>query len=212
MSIALLRRLSRVLLSLLLVSYPFVVYFGRDAIGARWLGAAALALVSLHGLATWLRPEPSEGSAAWLRFAPLAVIWLAASLSGEERVLMLVPALVCIVMGFGLARSLTHAQESWIERFARASRKLETLPPTASRYCRKITVLWSVFLLLTGLTNAALALWAPIAWWTLFSGGISYALTGLLLAGEYTYRTLRVTPIADREARDLDLSPIESSR
>jgi len=34
----------------------------------------------------------------------------------------------------------------------------------------------------------ALTLWAPLAWWTLYTGLISYALMGLLFAAEWLIR------------------------
>ena len=34
----------------------------------------------------------------------------------------------------------------------------------------------------------ALAMWAPLSWWTLYTGFISYGLIGLLFAGEWLIR------------------------
>jgi uncharacterized membrane protein len=39
-----------------------------------------------------------------------------------------------------------------------------------------------------GLMAAALTLWAPLTWWALYTGLISYGLMGLLFAGEWLVR------------------------
>ncbi len=43
-------------------------------------------------------------------------------------------------------------------------------------------------LVLLAAVAAALALWAPLAWWTLYTGLIAYLLMGLLFAGEWLVR------------------------
>ena len=49
-------------------------------------------------------------------------------------------------------------------------------------------MVWSVFFLCNGLLAAALTLWAPLSWWTLYNGLIAYGLMGLLFAVEWLVR------------------------
>ena len=56
------------------------------------------------------------------------------------------------------------------------------------RYTRRVTQAWCLFFLFNALTAAGLALWAPLAWWTLYTGVIAYGLMGLLFAGEWLVR------------------------
>ena len=43
-------------------------------------------------------------------------------------------------------------------------------------------------MLTNGLLVVALNLWAPLSWWALYTGLISYLLMGLLFAGEWLVR------------------------
>ena len=73
-----------------------------------------------------------------------------------------------------------------VERLARL--REPHLPPKAIVYTRQVTVVWCVFFLCNGLLAAALTLWAPLSWWMLYTGLISYGLMGLLFAIEWLIR------------------------
>jgi uncharacterized membrane protein len=73
-----------------------------------------------------------------------------------------------------------------VERLARL--REPELPPHAVRYTRRVTQAWVLFFLGNGLIAAALTLWAPLAWWTLYNGLISYLLMGVLFAVEWLVR------------------------
>ena len=62
------------------------------------------------------------------------------------------------------------------------------LPQHAVRYTRLVTWVWAGFFLSNGLVVTALTLWAPLSWWTLYTGLIAYALMGLLFAAEWLIR------------------------
>jgi uncharacterized membrane protein len=44
------------------------------------------------------------------------------------------------------------------------------------------------FFAFNGSMSAALTLWAPLSWWTLYNGMISYVLLGILFGGEWLVR------------------------
>lgn len=73
-----------------------------------------------------------------------------------------------------------------VERFARM--KTPDLPPSAVRYCRRVTVAWCVFFLANGTVALDSALNRSDAWWALYNGLISYIAMGLMFAGEYAVR------------------------
>ena len=73
-----------------------------------------------------------------------------------------------------------------VERLARV--REPHLPAKGIRYTRQVTIAWSVFFLCNGLCAAALTLWAPLSWWTLYTGLISYGLIGLMFAIEWLIR------------------------
>lgn len=73
-----------------------------------------------------------------------------------------------------------------VERLARL--REPQLPAKAVVYTRQVTVAWCVFFLCNGLLAAALTLWAPLSWWMLYTGLISYGLMGLMFAIEWLIR------------------------
>ena len=75
-----------------------------------------------------------------------------------------------------------------VERFARIVEV--DLPDFCVPYCRKVTVIWCVFLAANSVCVGVLALWAPLEWWALYAGLVFYFLMGTLLAGEFVFRKL----------------------
>jgi uncharacterized membrane protein len=73
-----------------------------------------------------------------------------------------------------------------IERIARMMDP--DLPPEGVRYTRRVTWVWVGFFCFNGLLSAALTLWAPLHWWTLYNGLIAYLLMGVLFVGEWLLR------------------------
>ena len=58
-------------------------------------------------------------------------------------------------------------------------------------YTRRVTALWVLVLAAIAVGNAALALFAPLPVWSLFSNFVNYLLVGLVFVLEYLYRRLR---------------------
>jgi uncharacterized membrane protein len=52
-------------------------------------------------------------------------------------------------------------------------------------------VIWCVFFVLNGTTAGLLGWWAPLEWWTIYTGLISYILSGVLLGTEWILRRRR---------------------
>jgi acyl-CoA synthetase (AMP-forming)/AMP-acid ligase II/3-hydroxymyristoyl/3-hydroxydecanoyl-(acyl carrier protein) dehydratase len=57
-------------------------------------------------------------------------------------------------------------------------------------YCRKVTLVWCVFFVFNGGLAAAAAFFASDALWSLYTGGISYILIGILFGGELVVRKI----------------------
>lgn len=79
-------------------------------------------------------------------------------------------------------------------------------------YCRKVTVVWCVFFVFNGGIAAAAVFFASDALWSLYTGGISYILIGILFGGELMVRKKadkkmpRAVPLSalDPASRDFD--------
>lgn len=161
--------------------YPGLVYAGRGVVPPLAFVALALALIGLR-LALSASPEarlwrpPLAGAAA-------AVAVLAALDGGlaAKAYPVLLSLGVAALFGASLLRP-----PSLIERFARL--REPDLPPEGRAYCRVVTMVWTVWLLVNALVAAALAVWGSDAAWALWTGVIAYAVMGLLFGGEFLVR------------------------
>jgi acyl-CoA synthetase (AMP-forming)/AMP-acid ligase II len=57
-------------------------------------------------------------------------------------------------------------------------------------YCRKVTISWCVFFILNGSMAAFTIFSGSDMLWSIYNGGISYVLTGMLFAGEFVVRKM----------------------
>ncbi|SDS25599.1 Uncharacterized membrane protein [Pseudomonas asplenii] len=159
--------------------YPFAVYFGMEHFAPWQFG---LLLGSLW-LARALSRERKPGS-LWMALCAIAFCCLLGWLN-SPALLRWYPVLISSFM-LGLFGLSLKFGPPVVERLARLSEP--ELPQVAIRYTRRVTQAWSLFFLCNGLLAAALTLWAPLSWWTLYNGLIAYGLMGLLFAIEWLIR------------------------
>ncbi|MBA2078841.1 MAG: hypothetical protein BGP10_10050 [Rhodanobacter sp. 68-29] len=168
-----------ILLPLIGALYPFLVYFGMTAIPP-WLFALLLA-------AAWLLRAPflwRETSGRWMLGAALAYCALLA-MSGESALLRWYPTLISLLLLLAFGLSLV-AGPPMVERIARATEP--DLPAAAIPYTRKVTWVWVGFFVFNAALSAALTLWGPLSWWTLYNGLIVYFIMAVLFGGEWLLR------------------------
>lgn len=159
--------------------YPFAVYFGMEHFAPWQFG---LLLGSLW-LARALFGTRNPGS-LWMAVTAIAFCLLLA-LFDSPLLLRWYPVLISAFM-LGLFGLSLIVGPPIIERLARL--REPQLPAKAIVYTRQVTIVWCVFFLCNGLLAAALTLWAPLSWWMLYTGLISYGLMGLLFAIEWLIR------------------------
>jgi uncharacterized membrane protein len=99
--------------------------------------------------------------------------------------LKLYPVAVNAVLFGAFFRSLLRGPSA-IEKLARLRRP--DLDQAGVLYTRKVTQAWCLFFVFNGLLSLGLALWASTAAWALYTGGIAYALMGLLFLIEWIIR------------------------
>jgi uncharacterized membrane protein len=178
------RRILGVLGATLALTYPLCAYVGLSRLGTRRLGAglAALLLVSLFFR---LRGMKRTHAIVAARVPAIVVaLLLVGSLFDDRRFVLALPVVTNFVLLAHFATSLRTIPVA--ERFARAME--DVLSPAQVTYCRRVTIVWCVFFVFNGIITAALALFAPLSWWTAYAGGVSYVLVGLLMAIEYLVR------------------------
>jgi len=104
----------------------------------------------------------------------------------DRQLLYLLPVLINLTLAVLFGRTLLPGETPLITRFAiLLSGRLE---PGVPSYTRRVTWLWTLFLVLLALESILLALFAPLEVWSLFVNILNYLLAGLLFAGEYFFR------------------------
>jgi uncharacterized membrane protein len=172
-------RLFGLLLVLAGLLYPFAVYYGMEHLSPRLFAA----LLGGLWLARALSQQGKPGS-RWMAGAALVFCALL-GLAGEPALLRWYPVLLNLMLLVLFGLSLKFGPPV-VERLARL--REPELPEHAVRYTRKVTLVWAGFFLANALLISALTLWAPLAWWMLYTGLIAYALMGLLFAAEWLIR------------------------
>ncbi|ANN71671.1 hypothetical protein [Bordetella bronchialis] len=168
------------------VAYPFAAHASLQNGSARWILLPLAGLWLARALFDATAGAARKGTAGgWLLPAIVTAFCAATAYVDDPRWLRAYPVLVNGAMFAVFAASLWRGMPV-VERFARL--RHPDLPPRAVAYTRKVTQVWAGFFAFNGLTAAALSLWAPWRWWTLYNGAISYVLIGLLMAGEWLVR------------------------
>jgi len=166
------------------LGWPFLADVLAERMGVRAFACAVLALGALSALGV-RRGLPAELRFAWLDSAGLAALVGAAALSGREVFLWLVPAWLYLALA-RLFEASARSGESLIERVAFA---IQPYAPDFIRpYCRRVTRLWAGIFLANALAIAALALFAPLAWWRAWTGWMSWLAFIAISALEFAVR------------------------
>jgi uncharacterized membrane protein len=178
------RQLLTVLSALVLLAYPFAVYFGIDKYGLSMVGILLIAalgarLLSVHRTKLKeLKYVAQVTAVTGIFLVGLGILFK------QHGWLMFYPVVVNLCMLIVFASSLKRPQ-TIIERLARLQEP--ELPQSGVDYTRKVTIIWCLFFVLNGLT-ALYTCFQPIEVWTLYNGLISYILAGSLFAIEWVVR------------------------
>lgn len=192
-------RLFGALSGVLLLLYPFGVYFGVQIVGPRAIGAL---LLVLFGVRYYLSKKHSKSFRS--NFFPAAaalgigfcVLVLAV---GQADLLKYYPVLVNIFFLALFATSLRHPPPI-IERVARIHHP--DLPPRGIVHARQVTFVWCGFFVLNGGVALYTALFSDMKTWTLYNGFLSYLAMGVLFLLEWLVRRARMAQ-DKREAAEL---------
>jgi uncharacterized membrane protein len=183
------RALANVILIAFGIIYPAAVFFLRGNVEASLFVVVALVIVAGR---LSLGKFEVDGWRVALAMTAGALVGLAvvdATLAAHAYpVLMSLAA--AAMFGVTLRRP-----PSLIERFATASG--EPWSPALRLYCRNVTLIWTLWLLINAAIAAYLALAQNDEAWALWTGLLSYLVSGALFAGEWLVRH----SIADRQPR-----------
>lgn len=172
------------LTGLLLLAWPFLIWFGLAHNSLHWL-------LPLMALLLFLRFRQTRQQAGPLRVVTQMVaaagitLCIASYLLKTHQLLLFYPVVVNGVMLAVFGGSLWSTMPI-IERLARLRER--ELPETAVRYTRRVTQIWCAFFIINGGIALFTALYGDMPLWTLWNGMISYLLMGTLMAGEWLVR------------------------
>ena len=182
------RRVIEASAGIALILYPIGVYFCLTRFGPRV--SAALLLVLLLPVVILRARRLTKGVVASVTFVPLlaTLILVAALVLNREGLVLFVPVAIngLLALAFGWS---VGSKPPMIERFARLIDP--DLTKEEVRWCRFWTVIWTGYFVCNGSVTLLLALWAPLGWWTTYTGLIAYVLMGCLFGVEYSVRKFR---------------------
>ncbi|MFC1518480.1 hypothetical protein ACFL6Z_02040 [Pseudomonadota bacterium] len=173
--------LLQIITAIALVCYPLAVYFGLQFLPP---GSIALLLCIILIARLVLNKQQLASMAL-----PLIVgIGLTATsfIAKRNDWLLYYPVVINLTM-LGLFSYSLKKGPSMIERLARL--KEPDLPDAAIGYLNKVTLLWCGLFVLNGSVALYTARFSTLELWTLYNGLIAYLLMGILLGGEWLYRT-----------------------
>jgi len=170
-----------VLATALLVVYPFVVFLLLENAGVRWLAAFLAVAALVRSFVTDLGRTTSGRLSAVAVLVFLGLTFIVSS----ERLLLLYPVFISAAGLIVFAGSLLYPP-TIIERLSAAAGY--PVPEYAGGYIRIVTLVWCGFFLMNALASGYLAFNGSLRHWSLYNGFWSYAIMGLLFAGEYIVR------------------------
>ena len=172
-----------VLILTALLIYPALIHLSLAhdrplLIAGTWLVVATVGL-----MVAIRRRSVSMG----LLFGAVLAAGIALWLSGDAVNLMyLPPVLVNVALLIVFGRTLLPGATPLVSRVAALWRG--TLDAEVARYTRRVTMAWTFFFAIMALESAALALFAPIHIWSLFTNFLNYVLVMLFFVVEYQLR------------------------
>lgn len=162
------------------VTYPFVIYFGRNHLSPQSMALILLALLCLRAAVLGWKDSTSK----WLLLIGILANLLTFFFDGLIGLLWYPTAInIAMLVMFGI--SLYHPP-TFIERLARLSEPV--LPEHAIAYTRNVTKVWCVFFLLNACISAWTVLGASTETWAFYNGFVSYLLMGTLFFVEWVIR------------------------
>lgn len=172
----------RLLGVILIILYPFAVFFGLKIFEPKMLSLLLILLGIFHFL---VKKEEYFKYQKAVTLTLISVLILLLSFSNNILFIKIYPFLINIILLCAFSFSLIKPP-SVIERIARIYDK--NLPQAAIKYTRNVTIIWCIFFAFNGLVSFYTAFFASVEIWTLYNGFISYILIGALFTIEYIFR------------------------
>jgi uncharacterized membrane protein len=177
-------KLLAVLSAIVLLAYPFAVYYGLNQWGVGTV-AGVLGILFVLRIIGGNKVRLRELKyIAWASSLIGMILVILAMIFKESSWFTYYPVSVNLLL-FVLFFSSLWQKETLIERFARLQEP--DLPGYAVAYTRTVTKVWCCFFVINGAISLTTSFFS-LNVWTLYNGFISYLLIGVLFAGEWLVR------------------------
>jgi uncharacterized membrane protein len=176
-------RLARIVLSSVLIgltiAYPLAFFFLDVPPFVFVIAACALLAVrAVLGSSGW------GITLRWLAFAAIVVL-AGLTLVDTQIAALAYPVVISSGLGLLFVGSLVRPP-SLVERIAILSG--DELTPQGRLYCRRVTMVWAIWLTLNAAITTGLAIAGSVAAWALWTGLLSYLIMGLIFVVEFCLR------------------------
>lgn len=163
------------------VVYPALVYALQSTLSQASFVAIAVATIALRVATLDKTSAPLWRGPLLMAIPALLIVLLFAPGMAAKAYPVAISLAAAAVFGGTLI-----APPSLIERFARMQEP--DLPEEGQAYCRKVTLVWTIWLVANALIAALLAWTGQDAAWALWTGLLSYLVMALLFLGEIAVR------------------------
>ena len=180
--------IAKTILTVLLLFYPVIVYFGISYYDVHFISIILLfVFLTKFLLERKFLKDHLETKQSVFTVIIAVLICLLTIYSRESTYLKYYPVCMNILFLVLFLYSLAYPP-TMIEKFARL--RHQNLNKHAINYLRKVTTLWCAFFIFNGTISAYTVLWGSLDVWALYNGLISYILMAGLFLGEFLYRKL----------------------
>lgn len=174
----------RLLLGIIVVAYPFVVYFGLLhfqfwQVAVFVIVIAMLRLLVVKNQASNYLKIGFFGAVLLLFFAAMALLFK------QQFWFKFYPIAISLAMLYFFASSL-WTDKNMVQRFAEIREKNITIEKQL--YMRKLTQVWCGFFIFNAMVSSYTMLFSSDKHWMLYNGLVSYILMGVLGLSELIYR------------------------
>lgn len=176
-----------VLILTILSAYPVFVHVAHASDRSALVGGLWLLIAALGSVVALIRRSVLPA----LLFAGLLAAGIGLWWWGDTAALMyLPPVLINVLLMIVFWRTLRPGSMPLVGRVAALWRG--ELDPEVADYCRRVTIAWIVFFAAIAIESAALAFFAPVLVWSLFTNFLNYIAVVLFFVVEYRIRLRRL--------------------
>ena len=177
-------RLFKLVVIVLIILYPFSIYFGLSYFSPSQVGMFLLAIFILRVVVA-KRQAPHRAKQMILTLIVGGILAALTWLFNNEKFLLWYPVGLSTVF-FIIFTSSLFSPPTVVESIARM--REPDLNAAGIAYTRKVTMIWSAFFVLNALIATWTVLHADIKLWTLYNGLLAYIAMGTLFAAEMVVR------------------------